>query len=77
MIRIPARKMPAIARKLNPRPMPKIFHATVLVTRVEQWWVEAETAEAARELLAAGHGHHDALGERVHVEFEAMLDDAA
>jgi hypothetical protein len=69
--------MPAIARKPNPRPTPKIFHATVLVTRVEQWWVEAETADQARELLAAGQGHHDAVGERVHVEFEAILDDAA
>jgi hypothetical protein len=69
--------MPAAARKLRPRPTPRIFHATVLVTRVEQWWVEAETAEAARELLASGHGHHHALGECVDVEIEAMLDDAA
>ena len=69
--------MPATARKLRPTPMPKIFHATVLVTRVEQWWVEAETAEAAQELLAGGQGHHAALGERVHIEVEAMLDDAA
>ena len=69
--------MPATARKLKPRPTPKIFHATVLVTRMEQWWVEAEIAAAARELLAAGQGHHAALGERVHIEVEAMLDDAA
>ena len=48
-----------------------------LVTRVEQWWVEAESAQEARELLAAGHGHHHALGECVHVELEALLDDAA
>ena len=69
--------MPATARKLKPAPMLKTFHATVLVTRLEQWWVEAETAAEARELLAAGQGHHVALGERVHIEVEAMLDDAA
>jgi len=69
--------MPATARKPRPRPTPRIFHATVLVTRVEEWWVEAETADEARELLASGRGHHHALGECVGVEIEAMLDDAA
>lgn len=69
--------MPATARKLKPAPMLKTFHATVLVTRLEQWWVEAETAAEARELLAAGQGHHAALGERVHIEVGAMLDEAA
>jgi hypothetical protein len=69
--------MPATARKLKPRPTPRIFHATVLVTRVEEWWVEAATAEEARELLGSGRGHRHALGECVGVEIEAMLDDAA
>jgi hypothetical protein len=69
--------MPATARKPRPRPTPRIFHATVLVTRVEEWWVEAETAEEARELLTSGRGHHHGLGECVGVEIEAMLDDAA
>jgi hypothetical protein len=69
--------MPATARKLRPRPTPRIFHATVLVRRVEQWWVEAETAEEARELLGSGDGHYYALGECVDVEIEAILDDAA
>jgi hypothetical protein len=62
-------------RKLKPRPQPRVFHATVLVTRAEEWWVEAETAEEARALLASGQGHHSALGERVHVELEALLED--
>jgi len=62
-------------RKLKPKPQPKVFHATMLVTRAEEWWVEAETAEAARALLAAGHGDHAALGERVHVEVEELLED--
>ena len=69
--------MPATARKLRPTPAPRIFHAAVLVTGVEQWWVEAETAEEARELLASGHGHRQAPGECVDVEIEAILDDAA
>jgi hypothetical protein len=69
--------MAATARKLRPTPTPRTFHATVLVTRVEQWWVEAETAEEARELLGSGHGHRQTLGECVDVAIEAILDDAA
>jgi hypothetical protein len=70
--------MPAVAaRKPRPTPIRKTFHATLLVTRVEQWRIEAETADQARALLAAGEGHHDALGERIHVELEAMLEDEA
>jgi hypothetical protein len=68
--------MPALARKYEPKPAPRTYHATVLVTRLEEWWVEAETAEEAAALLAAGQGHHAALGERVHVELEGMPDDA-
>ena len=41
---------------LKQKPLLKTFHATVHVTRVEQWCVEAETAEEARELLTAGAG---------------------
>jgi hypothetical protein len=36
---------------LKQKPLLKTFHATVHVTRVEQWCVEAETAEETRELL--------------------------
>jgi len=68
--------MPAVASKQRPKPALKTFHATLLVTRLEQWWVEAETAEEAQALLASGEGHHAALGERVHVELEDMLDQA-
>jgi hypothetical protein len=64
-------------QKLRPRPKLKTFHATMLVTRAEQWWVEAETAEEAHVLLASGEGHHAALGECVYVELEAIIDDAA
>ena len=65
----------ALARKVRTNPRLKIFHAALLVTRREEWWVEAETAEEAHALLAAGEGHHAAPGERVHVELESMLDD--
>jgi hypothetical protein len=61
------------ARKIRPRPQPKVFHATMRVTRAEEWWIEAETAEEARALLAAGQGHRAALGERVHVELEELF----
>jgi hypothetical protein len=76
MIRISGREMAAAAHKLRQKPELKTFHATVLVTRAEQWWVEAETVEEAQELLASGHGHHSSLGERIHVEIEMMLEEA-
>ena len=62
-------------RKLKPRPQPRIFHATMVVTRAEEWWIEAETAEEARALFASGRGHYAALGERVHVEIEELLEE--
>ena len=54
----------------------RTFHATMRVTRTEQWWVEAETAEEAEALLAAGAGHRCAVGELDDVEVEEMLDEA-
>jgi len=82
--------MPAVAYKERPRersqhvprpqpkPQPRLktFHARLIVTRAEEWWVEAHSAEEAEALLASGQGHHAALGERLHVELEEMLDDA-
>ena len=65
----------SVARKLKPEPepQPKLFHATMLVTRAEEWWVEAESLEEAQALLAAGQGHRHAMGELMHVELDAML----
>jgi hypothetical protein len=54
----------------------KMFHAAVVVTRTEEWCVEAETAEEARELLASGGGHRCHFGDCLHVEVE-RIDDAA
>jgi len=64
--------MPMPAQK----PPSKIFHATMLVTRAEEWWIEAATADEAQALLAAGAGHRTGVGERVHVQVQAVLEEA-
>jgi hypothetical protein len=66
--------MPATARKLAPKPRLRTFYASVLVTRVEEWWVEAESEEEAQALLSTGQGHHAAIGDRVNVEVERLLE---
>ncbi len=48
------------------------FHATMVVTRTEEWCVEAESAEEARALLEAGEGHRCTGGDAVHVELHAL-----
>ncbi|HEY1749280.1 MAG TPA: hypothetical protein VGG11_21300 [Xanthobacteraceae bacterium] len=75
--RLRERPQPRPQRTPQPRPEQRLktFHARVLVTRAEEWWVEAHSAEEAEALLAAGHGHHAALGERLHVELEEILDN--
>jgi hypothetical protein len=55
----------------------KTYHAAMLVTRAEEWCVEAESAEEARALLAAGEGHRCHLGDCLHAELANLLDDAA
>lgn len=55
----------------------KTYHATMMVTRAEEWCVEAASAEEAQALLAAGQGHRCHLGEAVHAELDQMIDDAA
>ena len=64
--------MPSIVRK----PKLRTFHATVVVTRAEEWCIEAETVNEARALLAAGQGYRCHIGDRLHLEVE-KLDDAA
>jgi hypothetical protein len=63
--------VPAVATKKKT----KLFHANMRVTRVEEWCVEAETAEEARELLAAGAGHRCHIGDCLHTEVDNLLDD--
>jgi hypothetical protein len=52
----------------------RTFYATLLVTRVEKWSVEAETIEAARELLLSGAGDRCGVGERIHAEVEQISE---
>jgi hypothetical protein len=53
----------------------KLYHGTMLVTRAEEWCVEAESPEQARELLQSGEGHRCHLGDCVQLEFERLLDE--
>ena len=66
-----ARAIPEVA----PERQARLFHARMLVTRAEEWCVEAETEEQARELLAAGAGHRCTPGESIQVEIDSLLDD--
>jgi hypothetical protein len=52
----------------------KTFHATMIVTRVEEWCVDAASPEEARALLAAGEGHRCHLGDAVQVELDQLTD---
>jgi hypothetical protein len=62
----------ALKQQPAPAPAPKMFHATVLVTRAEEWCVEAETAEEARQQLALGEGHRCHLGDCLHAEVQEV-----
>ncbi len=66
--------MAVAALKQKAAPALKTFHATMLVTRAEEWCVEAKTAEEARELLGSGAGYRCHLGDRVHMEVERIED---
>ena len=69
------KKAPQEAPQFRAAPEPtRLFHARMLVTRAEEWCVEAGTPEEARALLAAGAGHRCTPGESVQVELESLLD---
>jgi hypothetical protein len=59
------------------RPKKKVqtFHAMMFVTRMEEWCVDAASAEEAKTLLAAGEGHRCHLGETIHVDLHGILDE--
>jgi hypothetical protein len=50
----------------------KMFQATMVVTRVEEWCVEAASVEEARALLASGNGHRCHIGDCLQVEVERL-----
>jgi hypothetical protein len=56
-------------------PKRRLYHGAMAVTRLEEWCVEAGTAEEARALLAAGAGHRCTAGEALHAELERLLDE--
>ncbi|HEX4411485.1 MAG TPA: hypothetical protein VH206_22160 [Xanthobacteraceae bacterium] len=62
-------------RRVKSRTVPRLFHARMVVTRLEEWCVEATTAEEARALLASGLGHRCAPGESVQIELEDLIDE--
>ena len=52
----------------------RTYHATMIVTRAEEWCVDAGSPEEARQLLVSGHGHRCHFGDVLQVELERMLD---
>jgi len=60
--------------KKEPKKRLKTFHASVHVTRVEDWSVEAETEEEARALLAGGEGERCRIGECVYLEVQELSE---
>lgn len=48
----------------------KLYHATMLVTRTEEWCVEAASPEEARALFISGEGHRCHVGDCISVELE-------
>jgi hypothetical protein len=55
---------------------PRLFHARMVVTRLEEWCVEATTPEEAHALFTAGAGHRCTPGESVQIELDALIDEA-
>jgi hypothetical protein len=49
-----------------------MFHATVHVTRLEEWWVEAESPEQARDLMLSGQAHRSMVGDCLHATIEQL-----
>jgi hypothetical protein len=65
----------ALMERPKERPTPRLFHARMVVTRVEEWCVEASTPEEAEALLTAGAGHRCTPGESIQVEIDQLLDE--
>jgi hypothetical protein len=56
------------------KPKRKLFYATIQATRLEEWFVEAQTADEARALLESGAGHRVQVGQCVHFEIDTLSD---
>jgi hypothetical protein len=57
------------------KPHLKTFHATMHVTRIEEWCVETETAAEARMILESGGGYRCHIGDCIHCDVERVEDD--
>jgi len=57
-----------------PKKKLKMFHASVAVTRIEDWCVQAETEQEARDLLASGRGERLGIGDCVYLEVAELSD---
>jgi hypothetical protein len=68
-------RAPRTAPEVAPETKTRLFHARMLVMRIEEWCVEAQTPEQARALLAAGFGYRCTPGESIQVEIDSLLDD--
>ncbi|MFY9686155.1 MAG: hypothetical protein WAJ88_10195 [Pseudolabrys sp.] len=55
------------AKSKTPTPT-RLYHATMLVTRTEEWCVEAASPDEAKARFAQGEGHRCAPGEIYCVE---------
>jgi hypothetical protein len=55
----------------------KIFHATLHVTRIEEWSIEAESVEEARQLLNDGQGERSHVGHCIHCEVASIEEERA
>jgi hypothetical protein len=53
------------SRRAEAKDAAQDFYATMHVTRVDEWFVEAETAQEARDLLS-GAGHRCGIGGSIH-----------
>ena len=71
---IRAERSPMAVAALKRKPELRVFNASMHVTRVEEWCVEAETVEEARELLAAGAGYGCQIGECINIEVDSVED---
>ena len=52
----------------------RTYHATLHVTRVEEWFVEASSPEEAKNLLETGQGERGHIGELVQIEFGELRE---
>jgi hypothetical protein len=55
---------------------PQTYHATMLVTRSEEWCVEATNVKEAQELFESGQGHRCTGGDAMHVELSHLHKDS-